>query len=200
MAARAVPEDEDARRRRKRRNRALVIAFFIFVGLIVFLESPLTRVRTLAVRGNPSIPAARILKDAGLVKGLNMWQVNAAAVQRAVKQREPLVQAVSVHTDFIHGDVLLTIREKHVVAVLSSGGKFYWLLNDGTVFGQAKVASGLRWPLVTVDDGSQVFIGKPLENGFVSQLCTELAKTPDTDLEDVSEIHVCKFGIATVYM
>ena len=62
------------RERRRSRNRKLALGFFLFVGVVVVLESPLARVRHLAVTGNRTVPAGAILADLPIRVGASLWQ------------------------------------------------------------------------------------------------------------------------------
>lgn len=191
--------DEAERMRRKARHRKIVFGFFIFLGLIIVLESPLTRVRQFMVTGNLTIPAGQILQDTTLHKGMSLWEVSSALVTKQIIAKEPMVQSVDVHTDFLRGTVSLTIHEKHVVAIYASQGKFYNLLNDGVLYGSTSSSAGFAFPLVTVSETVHLQQGALL-NPDVRTLCRQLSQLDSGQLADVSEIHVSQNGVLTIYL
>lgn len=200
MANRRQPHESKAhQQRRKTRARIVVVGFFLFVGVVVLLESPLTRVQTFAVNGNTSIAAQKIIAEAKLHKGMNLWQVNASAISHLVKQAEPLVESVQVHTDYLQRQVTLDVQEKHVVALYEAQGKFYRLLDDGTVFGEVSSASGFPWPIITAPKAQPVTEGR-IPSPSVSALCRQLSKTSAGFLATVSEIQVDPFSNVTLYL
>lgn len=192
--------DPTVLRRRKNRNRMVVLAFFLLIGLVALIESPLTRIRSLTVTGNTAIPQARILTAAKLRRGMNMWQVNAAAAQRRIKHQEPLVASVSIRTNLLHGTVALQIEEKHVVALYETRGTFYRVLDGGDVYGSVQSASGLPWPIVTSAQFAKVTQGQAVPVTGMVALSKQLAKSSPGFLTQVSEIELDRYGNATVYL
>ncbi|GEO25085.1 hypothetical protein AAC03nite_08700 [Alicyclobacillus acidoterrestris] len=184
--------------RRKARNRKIVIGFFAFIGVVVVLESPLARVRSFRVSGNTTIPAQRIIADSGLHKGQSLWQVNRGNVAHHVTSKEPMVQSVAVSTDWVKGSIDLTIRERQVVAVYETSGKFYQLLNNGVVYQEAAPKDGLPYPLVTASQ-NHVKLGQAV-SPEVSAVCKQLAKVDSGALADVSEFHVNGDGTVSLYL
>jgi cell division protein FtsQ len=187
-------------KRKKGWARKLVFVFFLFLGLVILLESPLTRVRDIAVTGNKSVPAAAILAAAPLHKGISLWQVNAGATNQAITSHQPMISAVSVATNYLNGQVVLHVSEKHIVAILDSSGKFYNLLNDGKVYNEASAHSGFIWPIVTMDGTGVVASGQVTDQLYLVRLCKQIAGMSGAQAVSISEIHVNSFGEATVYL
>lgn len=185
--------------RKKRRNRVVVAAFFLFVGAVALLESPLTRVRGFRVTGNTSIPASTILNAAQLHKGMSLWQVNAAHVSADVVSKNTLVQSVSVHTDVLSGIVTVQITEKHVVALYEANGTFYRVLDDGEIFGTIAPVNGFSWPIVTTAHHVKVSEGQAVPVVGWLPLMSELGKTSPAFLANVSQLELDSFGLVTVY-
>lgn len=188
------------RQARKRRNRWIAAAFFIFVALIITLESPLTRIRRIQVSGNGSIPVREVISDSALAKGMSLWEVNSSRINRLVEARQPLVQSVSVKTDFLQGIVHLSVAQKHVVALMDVSGKFYPLLNDGVIYNATGQAQGFSWPIVSSSEVQSVVNGEKTNDPNVALLCEAVAKVPQTLLSSVSELHLDNLGTVTVFL
>ncbi len=185
--------------RRKARNRKIILSFFLFLGVIVVLESPLTRVRTFVVSGNRTVPASKILGDTTLHVGMNLWQVSQEGTSEQIEKKEPIVQSVSVNTDMMRGIVSLEITEKHIVAIYEVGGKFYNLLNDGTAYQDIGVLGGLPFPVLTTEQGTPVKLGQ-IVNQDVGQVCRRLSLVDHQNLSSISEVHVDGHGVVLVYL
>jgi cell division protein FtsQ len=185
---------------RKSKSRRLIIGFFVLIGCIVILESPLTRVRSIRVTGNRSIPSSQILNESSLLKGMSLWQVSGQAVEERIKAVEPLVESVVTSTDYLHGVVTVRIIEKRVVAVYVESGKSYLLLNDGVVYTETSSSGGFTWPIVTADVDKATKIGEGVANPYVGTLCRQLARISPSFISNLSELHVDKFGVVSLYL
>lgn len=195
-----APSAVEPVRRGKRWARKLVIVFFFFIGLVILLESPLTRVRAIDVTGNQSVPAAAILAAAPLHTGMSLWQVNHGETQTSVTAKQPMISSVTVHVDYLNGQVGLHVTEKHIVAILDSAGKFYNLLNDGRVYNATSTQHGFTWPIVTTEGNLSVQSGQVPTGVDLGQLCGQISQVPGPLVSSISEIHVNAFGEATVYL
>jgi cell division protein FtsQ len=176
-----------------------VTGFFLFLGIVMVLESPLTRVRQIVVTGNATVPQTDIVKASQLEKGISLWQVNGGHVQDLVRAAQPRVDSVDVRVDYLTGTVTLAVREKPVVAVLEAGGRFYQLLSDGKVYAAADGRSGFSWPLLTADGVDSVAVGN-VPTPVVATVCSQLARISRDNLNEISEIHLNKYGVATLYL
>lgn len=177
----------------------VVIAFFLFVAAVVFLESPITRLRSVKVTGNHSIPAQALILASGLKSGMSLWQVKSSRVAQNIEKAQPLVQSVSVSTDVWAGSVTLTVQEKAVVAVYADGGHYYNLLNDGQVYGEIQTTNGINKPIVVLPAQSAVATGW-IPNPLLPGLSQQLQKIPDNLLAHISQISVDPYDTATLYL
>ncbi|MCL6627279.1 cell division protein FtsQ/DivIB [Alicyclobacillus shizuokensis] len=190
----------DVRQRRRVRNRILVACFFALVGVVVFLESPLMRVRRVEIMGNTDVPASRIRADAAVQPGMSLWQVNASAIAASLKRRESTVDSVQVTTDYMHGQVTLVLRQKRVVGIYQAGHRFYSLLADGTVFRRIADSDGFPHPILSTTKHARVELGQRIGNSFVVQACEQIAKLKDEQLATVSQIVIDQYGTASIYL
>ncbi len=201
MPTSAVHKNQSRKdRKNKAWTRRIVFAFFIFIGLIVLLESPLTRIRHVFVRGN-ALPAATLIKDSGLKNGMSLWQVNAGSVAHRIIAREPLVQHVNVHTNYMSGTVTLSVSQKQEVAVFQQGNQYYSLLDDGTVYQKVQAGAPITVPIVSSSEASINVKPGMVSNipGIVS-LCGQLGQTSSSNLADISQIVLNQYGDAAIYL
>lgn len=187
-------------KRNKLWTRRIVFAFFIFIGLVVLMESPLTRIRHIVVQGH-SVVDSLVVHDSGLRQGMSLWQVNAGAVAHRIMSGEPLVERVDVHTDYFSGTVTLGLTAKKQVAVYEQGGNLYSLLSDGTVYQSIKRGAVLTLPLVE-SASSQVRIqtGTVATVPGIVQLCKELGQAKQSELGQISQIVLNQYGDVTMYL
>lgn len=185
---------------KRNRNRIIAVGFFLLIGIVVLVESPLTRIRTLQVAGNTAIPQATVLKDAGLHTGMNLWQVNAPVISHRLSSREPLVQSVAVHINWLHGDVGLQIHEKHVVAIFAANGSFYRVLNGGDAYDKVSSTAGFPWPIVTSTEPARVVLGQAIPVTGMTLLSEQLGQVSPSFLDEVSQIQLDRYGDAVVYL
>jgi len=188
------------RERRRSRNRKLALGFFLFVGVVVVLESPFARVRHLVGTVNRTVPAASILADLPVRVGSSLWQVNARSVEQAILDKQPMVQSVAVSLHPLQGLVDLKVQERHVVAVFDQHGIFYTLLNDGLVYQKIPASNGFPWPIVTASIPAGVAVGKQIPDTFVANLCQQLGQASSALTENVSEINLNAYGDASLYL
>ncbi|WAH35531.1 cell division protein FtsQ/DivIB [Alicyclobacillus dauci] len=192
----AVTQEERARR--KSRNRKIVMGFFVFIGIVVVLESPLSRVRHVDVSGNVTIQDTRIVKDSGIRSGESLWQVNGEKISSQITSMEPMVQSIQVSTNWLQGSVHIGVTERHVVAIYESSGKFYELLDDGVVYSSMEPTSGLPFPVVT-GSHSNIAMGQAV-SPEVTTLCKQIAQIGANALSNVSELHANGDGTVSMYL
>ena len=110
-------------------------------------DSSLVRVDHVTVTGLDRTDAPRVhAKLAAAARQMTTLHVNAAALRRAVAD-EPIVQSISIQTDFPHG-LTITIVQNRPVAMLVAGGREVAVAPDGTLLAGAKVSRSL--PVVRV--------------------------------------------------
>ncbi len=185
--------------RRKSRNRKVLLGFFLFLGVVVVLESPLTRVRSIEVSGNRTILESKLIQDADVHTGQSLWQINQGSIAQKIMDKDPMVESVSVHTDAMRGIVSLEITEKHIIAIYEVAGKFYNLLNDGTAYQEIAANNGFSFPLVTAVGGSTPKIGQVVSSD-VGEVCNQLEQLNHANLSTISEIHIVNSENVDVYL
>ncbi|RIV28217.1 hypothetical protein D2Q93_03065 [Alicyclobacillaceae bacterium I2511] len=194
-----VKIEGETRTRSRSWGTSIVIAFFLFVAAVAFLESPITRVRSVKVTGNHSIPAQTLILASGLKTGMSLWQVKNSRVAKNIETAQPLVQSVTVKTDVLAGSVTLNVMEKAVVAIYADGGHYYNLLSDGQIYGEIRTTDGFDKPIVSLQAQTAVRTGQ-VPNFLLPGLCQQLQIVPDNLLSRISQISVNSYDTATVYL
>lgn len=190
-----TPEQRAAR---KSRNRKILMGFFVFIGLIVLLESPLARIRKMDVSGNTSVSQSALIAASGLRLGQSLWQVKPSQVNRKIASTIPIVQSSTVQTDWMSGTVSIQVHERDVVAVYEVDGKFYQLLNNGYAFNEVSPGQGFSFPVIT---GAQSTVQlHEIVSPDVASVCKQIDRIDAGTLSTISEFHVNGDGTISIYL
>ena len=133
----------------RRRLVALVLLAAVLGAVYTFWlrDSSLVRVEHVTVSGLGRDDASRVhAKLAEAATHMTTLHVDEAALRRAVAD-EPIVQSISVETDFPHG-LTISIVQNRPVAMLVAGSREVAVAPDGTLLEGAKVSGSL--PIVRV--------------------------------------------------
>src|SRR5690625_7485112 len=74
--------------RKKKANRRLIFylsIFFLLVSLVVYLQSPLSNVKTINVTGNNVLSKEEIIQLSELTKQTNIWEINKRNMTDTIK-------------------------------------------------------------------------------------------------------------------
>jgi cell division protein FtsQ len=128
---------------RRRLVALALLATALAAGYTFWLrDSSLVRVEHVSVSGLDRADAPRVrAKLAAAARNMTTLHVDAAALRRAVAD-EPIVQSISVETDFPHG-LRIAIVQNRPVALLVAGGREVAVAPDGTLLAGAKVSGSL---------------------------------------------------------
>ncbi|TRY23801.1 FtsQ-type POTRA domain-containing protein [Brevibacillus sp. LEMMJ03] len=175
-----IPHVKEQRPRR-RGNRKLVFLlglFFLIVLIIVFIRSPYSKVQQIQVYGNDIYPAEQIVKNSGLVIGMQFLNVWESDVRTSLKPLEG-IKEVSVERSF-PGVIRLHVQEYRRVAFWNGqDGSRYPLLENGRVLRQVNFAKRVvDRPLISSWSAPEL----------LPQLAKALAKMSPGVLGEISDI------------
>ncbi|MDY0396300.1 FtsQ-type POTRA domain-containing protein [Virgibacillus halophilus] len=72
-----IPKLKHARKKKaNRRMISYICIFFCLISIIVYLQSPLSKIKKLAVTGNSYLTDQEIIQQSKLTKNTNIWSVN----------------------------------------------------------------------------------------------------------------------------
>ncbi len=148
--------NEDVRRGR---FFALVGLAFILAAAVSFATSPEYMVASVTVEGSKVLSTEQANEIAG-VQGMNIFQVNPAAVQARLAEKAALLKGVSVETR-LPNQVIIRVQERRPAIV--------WVLGDGT-------------PLLASDDHVVVGLASTLD-GYVTIFDRSASTTPTDTLK-----------------
>jgi hypothetical protein len=133
----------------RRRLAALLVVLAALAAAYTFWlrDSSLVRVEHVTVSGLGHADSARVhQKLAEAARHMTTLDVDEAALRRAVAD-EPIVQSITVETDFPHG-LKISVVQNRPVAMLVAGGREVAVAPDGTLLEGAKLSGSL--PIVRV--------------------------------------------------
>jgi cell division protein FtsQ len=149
----AAPNEPAAsvRRARPRRLVAAVAAAAIAVAaaLVAATYTPLFSADAIRVRGIHHLTKGEILRASGLERGVNVFHLDAEAVEARV-ERDPWVAEATL-TKELPGTVVLTIRERVPVAVVNDGSVERLVADDGGLLG---IGAPSDLPRIVANEGA----------------------------------------------
>lgn len=167
--------------RRRKANRRLILLLFIFFTLIVivaYIQSPLSKIRDITVKGNEFYSKTEIIQKTELLKNTNIWKVKDKVISGKL-ERLPEIKKASVKIKWPNS-LEIQITEHKKLAYLKKGSIYSPVLESGTILENRKTG--------------KVPINAPILLGFkegkvLNKLLTELGELPNPVLNSVSEIH-----------
>lgn len=180
----SIPPYREKKVKKRNPNRwaiGFIVLFFVSALILLFFQSPLSKVQNIEIDGHITLDENDILAQVSLVPGVQFFEWDRKTAKHEL-MKNPQVKEASV-TKVFPGKVVIMIKEWQRVAL--------WLQSEDNVAGQL---------LPVLENGTIVRepwtgkVDKPLLRGWESKsnvkaLSQELAKvTPDT-LRTLSEIH-----------
>ncbi|RYL95415.1 FtsQ-type POTRA domain-containing protein [Sporolactobacillus sp. THM7-4] len=174
-----LPQLKKERKQKANRRFALYASiFFLLILLVVYFQSPLSKVQQITVDGEQLISSDKIIQASGISRQTHIWDIRPDQAQKHIEQL-PTVQAVSVHPQFPN-HVLIRIKEFDRKAYLYKNGGYYPILQNGTML--KKLPDGK----LPVD--APVLFGFT-DKGALKTVAEGLAKIPQQVIHTISDIH-----------
>lgn len=179
-----IPKLKEARR--KKANRRLVFymtIFFLLISIIVYLQSPLSEVKTVTVYGNSFISDEEIIQTSGFDEKMNIWAIDFAEIEGKLEEN-PVIAEADVKRK-LPSSVDITVLEKDIVGFMEKETQYYPVLESGEVLSAV---------------GYETFTGEaPLLVGFsedeLTAIATELSNLSNDLLDLISEVHPDEDGV-----
>lgn len=174
-----IPKLKEQRRRKA--NKRLILLLFLFFFLIVivaYIQSPLSRIKDISVKGNEFYTNNEIIQRSGLTTNTNIWQVRTKEVSAKLESL-PEIKSAAVKVNWPNS-IEIIITEHKKIAYLLKDSAYQPVLENGTILVNRKTD---RLPI-----NAPILIGFK-EGQVLNQLLKELQKLPDPILNSISEIH-----------
>ncbi|HLS08720.1 cell division protein FtsQ/DivIB [Lentibacillus sp.] len=167
--------------RKKKANRRLIFylsIFFCLIAIIVYLQSPLSHVKTIVVSGNSFVPDDKVIEQSGIAKDKNIWTVDATEASRAISEN-PVIQQAEVNRK-LPWTINIDVTEFNHVGYVMQNERYYPVLGNGNVLKDMEQQN--------VSGDAPLLIGFS-DKDYLNQMTQELKNLPTSILELISEIH-----------
>src|SRR5690625_4725872 len=88
--------------RRKKANRRLIFylsLFFFLIAIIVYLQSPLSHVKNIHVKGNSFLSKEDVIEQSNMTTKTNIWTINKEEIAESINNH-PVVESAEVVRKF----------------------------------------------------------------------------------------------------
>lgn len=174
-----IPKLKEARK--KKANRRLVFylsIFFVLILIVVYLQSPLSQVKTIDIQNNSFISDDEIIELTGLKSDSSIWSLDFQEMESNVVSN-PVIEEVTIERE-LPNTVVIDVTEKRVVSFLTDGSTYNPVLENGKVLTEA----GMH----TFDGQAPLMVGFT-DGEMLSNIASELNNLTDEILALISEIH-----------
>lgn len=201
IAEKYTGKNQPAERKRRPNWKALlfVVIFFVLVMLAGFLQSPLSAVSSIEVKGIHQVRYEDILRTAKIEKGVSFWKINKTDAAQAILAAFPIVQSVDVQVSWT-GEVVIAVVEKGISGTLVAPDGFYRVLQDGTALKPEDKGDTGNVPLISMDKLPKVEAGKKVASGDLLELVEQIPEVERGVLDQISEIRITADGPWKVFM
>ncbi|QKY68962.1 cell division protein FtsQ/DivIB [Lentibacillus sp. CBA3610] len=167
--------------RKKKANRRLIFylsIFFFLISIIVYLQSPLSHVRTIEVSGNSFVENDEVIEQSGITKGTNIWTVSESNAKQTINEN-PVIQDVEVNRQ-LPWTIEIDVNEFGHVGYVQQNENYYPVLGNGKVLEELQQN--------TVSGKAPLLLGFSDEE-YLTQMTQELKNLSESILELISEVH-----------
>ncbi|QDI90600.1 FtsQ-type POTRA domain-containing protein [Salicibibacter halophilus] len=168
--------------RKKRANRRLIISLitiFLLIGIVVYLQSPLSDIQAIDVDGVVTGEEEEITAQSGLETGDNMWAADLGEAEERITEELPHVMEASVSRSF-PSTVHIAINEQERVAYIEESETYVPVFANGEQSPDQRVEQlpGDAPVIYDWNDESRLEI-----------LLAEMEKLTDGVVNRISEVH-----------
>ncbi|GAB3793574.1 cell division protein FtsQ/DivIB [Virgibacillus kimchii] len=174
-----IPKLKQARK--KKANRRLVFylsIFFFLISIIVYLQSPLSHIKTIHVNGNNFLTDEEVIEISELKLKTNIWTINKEEIAEEM-MNNPIVESAEVNR-VLPRTVEINLNEFKHVGYVEEGNNYLPILGNGSVLASMNQS--------TPQGDAPIVIGFS-DAEYLNRLTNELAKLPENISKLISEIH-----------
>ncbi|MCD7033889.1 FtsQ-type POTRA domain-containing protein [Metabacillus sp. GX 13764] len=165
--------------RKQKTNKRLIFflsVFFVLLLLVIYFQSPLSKVNEVNVKGNKYVSSEEIIKLSGITANTGFWNIQDDKVFSNVsKQKE--IKSIRILKSFPN-KVTIAVEEYERIAYAEKSGHYYPVLENGQVLGSVSD----HFP----SDAPLLMNWKNAEQ--LQEMGAELSKLPEGIINSISEI------------
>lgn len=174
-----IPKLKQARK--KKANRRLIFylsIFFLLVSLVVYLQSPLSNIKTINVTGNKILSKEEIIESSELTTNTNIWAINKEKIAQQV-QENAMVATVSVKRS-LPWAIDVAVKEYALIGFLKEEQSYLPVIEGGKVIKEreTKKISGEAPLLFNFTEGE-----------YLKKIAIELQELPSSISKLISEVY-----------
>lgn len=174
-----IPKLKQARKKKANRRLLFYLSiFFILISIIVYLQSPLSHIRTIHVKGNTFLSDESVIKQSNLTNNQNIWTIDKKASEKALEEN-PIIASAKVNRK-LPWTVSIIIKEYERVGYLQQGTNYFPILGNGTALQSMKQTS--------YNGDAPLIIGFNKEE-YLHRMTKELEQLSQTIRKLISEVH-----------
>lgn len=165
--------------RKKKANRRLIFylsVFFILISTIVYLQSPLSHIKTIEIKGNTYMSDEEVIDQSKLTTKTNIWTVKQQDIE-SILSESPVIKSAAVKRK-LPRTIEIVLEEYDRVGYVKKENEYYLVQENGIV---------LSDPVPFIGDA-------PIIEGFTDEdyfntMVSELEKLSKSILNLISEVH-----------
>lgn len=164
---------------KKKANRRIVFylsIFFLLLLIIVYLQSPLSDIKTVTIKGNSFLSEEEIIKLSHFEEKTNIWTINLTTIENDISI-SPVISSVKVKRK-LPRTVEIDLTEHKRVGYLSVDNMYHPIIGNGTTLEALEKPVGDAPLLVDFTEEEQL-----------KKMTNELNELPENILHIISEIH-----------
>lgn len=166
--------------RKQKSNRRLISflsVFFLLILLVIYFQSPLSKVSSVSVEGNETVESKKIIEMSGITTSSGFWNINSKEIKNAVGKHLQ-IKSVTIKKK-LPNHIVLVVEEHKSIAYLEKDGAFLSILENGQVLKDRKETAPADAP---------VLINWKSEEA-IKEMVSELTKISPSIFNSISEIH-----------
>ncbi|GGA83935.1 cell division protein FtsQ/DivIB [Ornithinibacillus halotolerans] len=174
-----IPKLKQARK--KKANRRLIFylsIFFFLISIIVYLQSPLSHVKSIIVNGNSFYEDEELINRSGLHQNTNIWTIKKEEIVQALEE-VPIIDTVEIETK-LPSTVAIHITEHKRIGYIKKGQAYYPILANGSLFTESSKEY--------LDGDAPLLVNFTDEEKLI-EISKELSKLPKGIFNIISELH-----------
>lgn len=144
--------------------------------MIVYLQSPLSHIKKIVVKGNHLLTTEEIIDRSDLTSETNIWSIKKNKI-REILTDHPVIESAEMKRK-LPSTVEIQIKEYDHVGYVEDENEYLALLNNGVLYGSGSLMER-QVPLIVNFDQQTM-----------EPLAKELAKIPERVHQLISEIHL----------
>ncbi|NIK10701.1 cell division protein FtsQ/DivIB [Alkalibacillus almallahensis] len=173
-----MPQLKHSRKRRaNRRFYMVMILIILLILIIVYIQSPLSHVKSIETTGNSTLETEKIVELSSVQLDDSFWQLKLNEIKEQVEQH-PEIEKVEISREW-YNTVLISVSEYERVAYQQSGDYFYPILQNGERLERVE----LKLPR---EDAPLLH---NFEGEFLQDVAKQMASMPDSISRLISEIY-----------